>query len=471
MKKIGLAVCSAILSLTINAAAQNVYNDATLARVRSQDLAVRSADGKLPLLSAAEHAFRADVYSTNRVFPQAREHWQKLLENYPLDQNIPKALFGTARSYMWEREYEKAVKTFDLLIKDYLFTKEGREGLAFKGASYVRLEKPLEAAKAYEMYVTMFPNGERIDTSYLNIIDAYREAKRFDDAVLWAGKARLAFRGKPTEANAAFAVMRLHLARKDWQKAVVTADETLLMNFRGAQTSREEVLYLKAYALEKLGRKSESFAVLSSISDGLTSYYGGLATAKLGENSNNVQQTAQIAANRTLNVKRSAAAAIANYPAPFRADLLRYAAPRGLDPRFLLAVMKQESSFRPNAKSPAAARGLLQLTFDTAQKYAAQAGFPNLQAEDLYKPDVNIAVGSAYIDALLDEFDGLAEAVAASYNGGEDNAARWLKRSATKEPFIFASEVGFAESKDYVFKVMSNYRVYRELYTEDLKRK
>ncbi len=63
------------------------------------------------------------------------------------------------------------------------------------------------------------------------------------------------------------------------------------------------------------------------------------------------------------------------------------------------------------------------------------------------------------------------EAIATSYNGGEDNAARWLARTKPKDPGVFASEVGFKETKNYVFKVMSNYRVYRELYTENLIRK
>ena len=91
-----------------------------------------------------------------------------------------------------------------------------------------------------------------------------------------------------------------------------------------------------------------------------------------------------------------------------------------------------------------------------------------MQADDLYQPAVNIAIGSQYIAALKKEFGGMYEAIAASYNGGEDNAARWLARSNPNNAAIFASEVGFAETKNYVFKVMNNYRVYRELYTEDL---
>ena len=67
-------------------------------------------------------------------------------------------------------------------------------------------------------------------------------------------------------------------------------------------------------------------------------------------------------------------------------------------------------------------------------------------------------------------FPGLPEAVAASYNGGEDNVARWVRRAGHKDAGVFSSEVGFAESKDYVFKVLANYRAYKELYTSDLRR-
>jgi soluble lytic murein transglycosylase len=113
----------------------------------------------------------------------------------------------------------------------------------------------------------------------------------------------------------------------------------------------------------------------------------------------------------------------------------------------------------------------LQLVFDTAIKYNKKAGYPNLHPDDLYSPAANIAIGSDYMGDLKNQFSGLYEAIAASYNGGEDNAARWLARSKPKEAGIFAAEVGFAESKAYVFKVMNNYRVYRTLYTEDLQKR
>jgi soluble lytic murein transglycosylase len=111
----------------------------------------------------------------------------------------------------------------------------------------------------------------------------------------------------------------------------------------------------------------------------------------------------------------------------------------------------------------------LQLTIDTAMRYAARAGINNLQDVELYRPETNILLGSTYLAELMRLFPDQPEAVAASYNGGEDNVARWLKRAGQRDAGVFASEVGFTETKDYVFKVMSNYRAYRQLYTSDLR--
>ena len=144
---------------------------------------------------------------------------------------------------------------------------------------------------------------------------------------------------------------------------------------------------------------------------------------------------------------------------------------RGLDPRFVLSIMKQESQFKPNAKSPSAARGLLQLTIDAAQRYAQQAGLKQVTDDSLYQPTTNIAVGSEYLSQLSHMFAGLQEAMAASYNGGEDNVARWLGRTNQGDAGVFAAEVGFSESKNYVFKVMSFYRAYKQLYDANLNRR
>ncbi len=460
-----------ILLVLFTAAPAQVYNDATLAQVREKDTAERIANGKPPLLSAAEHLYRADVYHSNRAFPQAREHWLMVIQNYPGDAGMSKAFFGMGRSLMWERQYAAAIPWFDRAVSDFSQTKDGREALAFKGACLIRLGRNLEAAQVYEQYTVMFPTGERIDGAYLNIIDALREDGKYDDANAWVDKTRARFAGLPAETNALFARLRIEIYRGQWDAAIKTSDEMNALNdFGGTMTSRDEVTFLKAFALERSGRKADAINFYFAVSDSATSYYGGLATERLMSLTGSDAARKAQAAGRTAQVRMSAAKLLGQYPAPYNSELLMYSKSRGIDPRFVLAIMKQESSFRANAKSPAAARGLLQLTVDAAARYNAKAGVPNLQAESLYQPGVNINIGSVYIAELKKQFS-LYEAIAASFNGGEDNAARWLNRSRPKEAPIFASEVGFAETKNYVFKVMSNYRVYRELYTEDLRRK
>jgi soluble lytic murein transglycosylase len=356
---------------------------------------------------------------------------------------------------MWERDYARAITWFDRLTKDYLDTKDGREGLAFTGACYVRLGKNVEAAKTYEKYTVMFPNGERIETSYLNIIDAYREAGKYDDANRWVDKARDKFAGKPTEVNALQSRVRMEIFRQNWPAAVAAANESLSVGrFGGSMTSADEIKYLKGIALEKSGKKAEAAAVFNSIP--YSSYFGGLAA----DRSSGIKKTGGVLSGSA-----------SDYPVMFRTELLRNTRSRNIDPRFVLAIMKQESSFRPGIKSPAGARGLLQLVYDTALKYNKAAGYANLHPDDLYQPGVNIAIGTEYMSELKDQFNGLYEAIAASYNGGEDNATRWLARSRPKDPGVFTAEIGFAESKAYVFKVMGNYRIYRELYDENLNRR
>jgi soluble lytic murein transglycosylase len=454
-KSLALALLAVVACTTSHT--QSV-NDSSLRRVTDLDSQQKSAGG-VPDLTLGEHLQRAETYSSNRLFPQARAHWQKVLDRFPNDPAIAKALFGIGRSYMWERNYQRAADYLLRAANEFPTTKDGREALAFAAASNVRLGNDLEAATLYQKYISLYPDGERVESAFLNTIDALREAGKYDQAEDWINRTRQRFAGKPAETNAVHARLRMEIFRQKWLEALRTADELLTLRFAGSMTSAEEVKYLKAFSLEKAGKKTESQSVYSSISPSATSYYGGLAAEKLNPKGSIVRTVSATASNYS------------EYPVMYQAELLKNARTRKVDPRFVLAIMKQESSFKPSVKSPAGARGLLQLVFDTALKYNTRAGYPSLDPDDLYQPPVNIAIGSLYIGELKDQFDGLYEAVAASYNGGEDNVARWLDRTKPKDPGIFASEVGFAESKSYLFKVMNNYRAYRDLYNEDLTRR
>lgn len=159
------------------------------------------------------------------------------------------------------------------------------------------------------------------------------------------------------------------------------------------------------------------------------------------------------------------------YAAPYREALLEHAPPRNVDPRFVLAIMRQESRFRPEAKSNAAARGLLQFIPSTADQMARQLGLADFQQDALYSPRTAVLFGSEYMGQLFRQFPEMPQAVAASYNGGEDNVARWVARARSADPDRYVLEIAFSQSKEYVYKVLPNYWTYQTLYTEQLKRR
>ncbi|HYJ90493.1 MAG TPA: tetratricopeptide repeat protein, partial [Pyrinomonadaceae bacterium] len=256
-------------------------NDALLRKVKDSDEQQRTAAGNLPDLSLAEHLQRAETYSSNRLFPQARAHWQKVLDRFPNDPAVSKALFGIGRSYMWERNYETAITYLSRVANEFPETKDGREGLAFTAACNVRLNRNLEAATLYQKYISLYPDGERIEGSYLNTIDALREAGKYDDANDWVDKTSLHFSGKPAETNALHARLRMQIFQQRWNDAIATADSLLNKRFAGSMTSADEVNYLKAFSLEKAGKRADSNALYSSITLHTASYYSELAADKL----------------------------------------------------------------------------------------------------------------------------------------------------------------------------------------------
>jgi soluble lytic murein transglycosylase len=157
------------------------------------------------------------------------------------------------------------------------------------------------------------------------------------------------------------------------------------------------------------------------------------------------------------------------YPAPHRELLLKHTPSRNVDPRFVLSIARQESRYQTDAKSVAAARGMMQFIPATANDVAAELKLTNFNQDDLYDAGTAILFGSQYLSSLFKQFPDQPDAVAAAYNGGADNMARWRTRSKSEEPDRYVAEIGYAQSKDYVYRVMTNFWNYQRLYDSQLR--
>lgn len=124
-----------------------------------------------------------------------------------------------------------------------------------------------------------------------------------------------------------------------------------------------------------------------------------------------------------------------------------------VDPVFVLAIIKTESSFNPKARGGAGEIGLMQLKPDTAEWVANKNGIKWTGAKSLENPVVNVTLGMAYFNMLRDKFDGHANKYISSYNMGAAKVCR-----------LYASET---TPREYSMKVMKHYNnTYKRLAAE-----
>jgi soluble lytic murein transglycosylase len=131
------------------------------------------------------------------------------------------------------------------------------------------------------------------------------------------------------------------------------------------------------------------------------------------------------------------------------------------DPALLAAIIYAESRFRDQT-STAGARGLMQITPDTADTIEKISGGETFVYEDLADPDLNIRYGSFFLRYLLYLYDGNEAAALAAYNAGIGNAEAW--GGADLDP----DDIEFPETRDYVDEVLDRRDEYAEKYEEEL---
>jgi soluble lytic murein transglycosylase len=156
------------------------------------------------------------------------------------------------------------------------------------------------------------------------------------------------------------------------------------------------------------------------------------------------------------------------YPLGYWGLVAAEAGARKLDPHLVLAVIREESAFAPQAISPTGARGLMQLMPSTASRVAAahRLPAPGPGRPPIEEPGNNIRLGTAELADLLGEFQGNLVLALAAYNAGPHNVRRWLQERGYPGPEGFVEEIPFDETRNYVKRVLGSYDLYRALYAQ-----
>jgi soluble lytic murein transglycosylase len=233
---------------------------------------------------------------------------------------------------------------------------------------------------------------------------------------------------------------------------------------------RSEPRYQRALALGSIG--FDGFAILEletlgrdAVGDSDRAWALGWAFADLGE------------AGRSLRYLRRALGAAVEagapgvpprlwqlyYPLGYAESVRSAARAAGLDPYYVAAVIREESSYDPRARSGVGAIGLMQLMPDTARHVAHDLGRPLAELATLWEPPVNITLGSRYLAQLQARFQDPLLAVAA-YNAGPHRVQRWVADRPRADMEEFVDQIPFDETRAFAKRVYTSWHHYRRLY-------
>ena len=154
-----------------------------------------------------------------------------------------------------------------------------------------------------------------------------------------------------------------------------------------------------------------------------------------------------------------------SYPVVAPIEIWRHSQRYDVDPFLIMAIMRQESTYRNAALSPVGAIGLIQVMPRTGARVAAMLGEHRYSPGDLEDPNTNLRYGIYYFSRLLERFEGSFPLAVGSYNGGPHNMSRWYKAHEGKIPMdAFVEQIEYDETRDYVKKVSGHYARYIAIY-------
>ena len=152
------------------------------------------------------------------------------------------------------------------------------------------------------------------------------------------------------------------------------------------------------------------------------------------------------------------------FPMPLREIVQRRSAEIGLDPAYVYGLIRQESRFIMDARSHVGASGLMQVMPATARWTAKKIGLSSFRPEQITDKEVNVQIGTGYLKLVLDDFAGSMPLAAAAYNAGPSRPRNW-RNGPVLEGAIWAENIPFTETRDYVKKVLSNTTNYAAILT------
>lgn len=399
---------------------------------------------KYPDHSYADDAihYQAQILTGQNKTDEAREKLKEQIQKYP-DGDMAKDAYWMLMADLYDREkYQEAVQFADESIahsgENDLYS-QGRLTY-FQGRSYEKLSNSPAAVQNYLKILSQYPFSyyAMLALGRLEVLDKAQ-------ASLWIETFRNGAH-KPAQAQ-------------DYCFQIIHKNDS----FKAAKTLAQIGLYSDAI---------EEIAPLLASSDVRTTYEAKLAKAILLLKNSNYSESARLAASLLDPAQdlthHAYAPWLLAYPKPWPDIVEKAAEPESTLYYTTYAIMREESYYNPKAESWANARGLMQLMLPTAQSSASEIGMSKPSASDLFKPEVAIPIGSAYIAKLNKILYPHPMLVLPGYNAGQGNVGKWMTRFAEQDIDMYVEKIPFKEARQYAKRVGTTLWRYRWLYDEKL---
>ncbi|MEA1063522.1 murein transglycosylase [Erwinia sp. HR93] len=151
------------------------------------------------------------------------------------------------------------------------------------------------------------------------------------------------------------------------------------------------------------------------------------------------------------------------FPLAYQSYFDRYTRDKSIDASYAMAISRQESAWNPKVRSPVGATGLMQIMPATAAHTVSKFGVSGYSsAQQLLDPDMNINIGTRYLDSVYQQFGQNRILASAAYNAGPGRVRRWLGSSGGRlDSVAFIESIPFSETRGYVKNVLAYDAYYR----------
>jgi peptidoglycan lytic transglycosylase len=421
----------------------------------------------------------------------AVQTWLDFVKTAPQSSSAPEYLFSAARTYERASQLDDAAATWERIANEYPSSANAVDALHFAGISHYRKGD-------YDSAIIDFQRALLLAT------DPGDQAR----ANFWIGKAQFAKKDLPASAKAFQAAQNLDpigyyserardilSGQQPFQEPIghsfgvnlpaerAEADAWLRTTFNLPQDTNlsdlgplaQDERFIRGTEFWNLGLFDESRDEFIALRDAVSnnaadSYRLGNYLLDLGLYRQAIYAIRQVLtlagldnSADSLNVPKYFSHV--RYGLYYPDIVIQAAKDQNFDPLLLFSVIRQESLFEGFVRSTAGARGLMQIVPSTAETIVQKLNYPpNYKPDDLYRPVINVNLGSDFLNTNRNGLGGDLYAALAAYNGGPGNAAIW-QQLANGDPDLFVEVVRFAETRDYIRNIYEIYNIYKKLYS------